>query len=177
MSTISHTELKKRAVLTTKVDPSSGKVFNNNGIYKVWNGRTYINLGEEDVARMYDDVTDFPAVGKKGLLYRLRVENHFYAWDGKQYNLLGDSNYVEEMIREFSTIVEQALADQKKPTRDEALIAFKTLPNFDWTKNDTFYIRDIVGANKMVFCTYIADGAIDELTAGPIFFKDMSVTV
>ena len=96
-------------------------------------------------------------------------------WDGaiwQRQDFLTEVG-VNELIREYSTIVEQVLGDQKKPTRDEALSAFKTLPHHDWTKNDTFYIRDDAGANKMVFCTYIADGATDEATAGPIFYKDM----
>ncbi len=77
-------------------------------------------------------------------------------------------------IRDFSTIVIQTLADQKKPTRAEAILAFKTLPHHDWALNDTFYIRDSSGGNKMVFCTYIADGATDEANAGDYFFKDMN---
>ena len=100
-------------------------------------------------------------------------------WDGaiwQRQDFLTEVG-VNELIREYSTIVEQVLGDQKKPTRDEALIAFKSLPHHDWTKNDTFYIRDDAGANKMVFCTYIADGATDEASAGPIFFKDMNETV
>ncbi len=90
MQTISHTELKKRAVLTESNDPTTGKIFNNNGIYKVWNGRTYVRLGEENLARLYDNVADFPKTGEKGLLYRLRLENHFYVWDGFGYRILGD---------------------------------------------------------------------------------------
>ncbi len=81
---------------------------------------------------------------------------------------------VNDLIRSYNTVVTMVLADQKKPTRAEAITASKTLPNFDWTKNDTFYIRDTGGGNKMVFCTYISDGAVDEATAGPYFFKDMN---
>ena len=84
---------------------------------------------------------------------------------------------INTIIREYSTIVIQTLVDQKKPTRAEAIIAFKSLPHMDWAKNDTFYIRDSAGGNKMVFCTYISDGATDEATAGPIFYKDMNETV
>ncbi len=91
MLTISHTELKKRAVLTESNNPVVGKIFNNNGLYKVWNGRTYVHLGEENLARMYDNVADFPTTGEKGLLYRLRLENHFYIWDGFGYRILGDT--------------------------------------------------------------------------------------
>ncbi len=83
---------------------------------------------------------------------------------------------IEEMIREFSTIVEYDLVDQKKPTTAEALIVFKMLPNFDWSKNDTFYIRDTGGANKVCYLVYVADGAVDEATAGPFFIKDMNQT-
>ena len=44
----------------------------------------------------------------------------------------------------------------------------------NWGLNDTFYIRDSAGGNKMVFVTYIADGATDEASAGDYFFKDMN---
>ncbi len=87
-----------------------------------------------------------------------------------------NTEQVNDLIRSYHTIVVMALADDKKPTRAEAITAFKTLPNYDWAKNDTFYIRDSSGA-KTMFCTYFADGATDEATAGPFFFKDMNECV
>ena len=83
---------------------------------------------------------------------------------------------INELIRSYHTIVVMALADDKKPTRAEAITAFKTLPHFDWAKNDTFYIRDSTGA-KTMFCTYFADGSTNEANAGPFFFKDMTECV
>ena len=87
-----------------------------------------------------------------------------------------DIEQINELIRSYHTIVVMSLVDDKKPTRAEAITAFKTLPHFDWAKNDTFYIRDNSGA-KTMFCTYFADGATDEASAGPFFFKDMNECV
>ncbi len=83
---------------------------------------------------------------------------------------------INELIRSYHTIVVMSLADDKKPTRAEAITAFKQLPNYDWAKDDTFYIRDSTGA-KTMFCTYFADNATDEASAGPFFFKDMNECV
>ncbi len=101
-------------------------------------------------------------------------EKHNGVWEKFDYLNVDEIN---ALIRSYNTIVIQTLVDPKKPTRAEAITALKTLPNLDWTKNDTFYIRDSAGGNKMVFCTYIADGAADEASAGPIFFKDMNQCV
>ncbi len=84
-----------------------------------------------------------------------------------------NTEQISELIRSYHTIVTMSLADDKKPTRAEAITAFKTLPNYDWAKDDTFYIRDSTGA-KTMFCTYFADGATDEASAGMFFFKDMN---
>ncbi len=84
---------------------------------------------------------------------------------------------VNELIRSYSTIVIMALGDNKRPTRAEAITAFKTLLNMNWSKNDTFYIRDSAGGNKMVFVTYLADGATNEASAGLFFYKDMSLCI
>ncbi len=100
-------------------------------------------------------------------------EKHNHHWEKDDFLNVDEIN---ELIRSYSTIVTQDLADQKNPTRAECIIAFKTLPNMDWSLDDTFYIRDTGGANKMVFVTYIADGATDEASAGPFFFKDMKET-
>lgn len=87
------------------------------------------------------------------------------------------ANEVEVLIREFATIVEYDLADPKKPTRAECIETFKLLPNFDWALEDLYHIRDVVLGDKIVMVTYIPDGATDEATAGPFFFKDMTETV
>ncbi len=90
--TISHSELKRRAVLTVSNVPETGKVFNNLGIYKVWDGRTYLNIGDAGIGKMFDSITDFPPIGERGLLYRLRVPNHYYIWDGSGYVVLGGNH-------------------------------------------------------------------------------------
>ena len=87
-----------------------------------------------------------------------------------------DISGINDLIRSYNTIVVMSLADDRKPTRAEAITAFKTLPHFDWTKNDTFYIRDSTGA-KTMFCTYFADGATDEVSAGLFFYKDMNEAI
>ena len=87
-----------------------------------------------------------------------------------------DTKGINDLIRSYHTIVVMSLADDKKPTRAESITAFKTLPHFDWTKNDTFYIRDSTGA-KTMFCTYFADSATDETSAGMFFYKDMTECV
>ncbi len=83
---------------------------------------------------------------------------------------------INSLIREYSTIVVYDLADSKKPTRAEciAICSSNHLPHFDWSLDDTFYIRDTGGGNKIVLVTYIADGATDEASAGNYFFKDMT---
>ncbi len=88
-----------------------------------------------------------------------------------------NTDSVNELIREYSTIVIMDLVDNKKPTNAEALVAFKTLPNYDWSKNDTFYIKDVTLGDKMVFCTYVAGNATDEASAGYFFFKDMTLCI
>ncbi len=100
-------------------------------------------------------------------------EKHHGVWEREDFL---NNTKVNELIREYSTIVVMSLADDKKPTRSEAIHAFKQLPHFDWTKNDTFYIRDSTGA-KTMFCTYFADSATNEATAGMFFFKDMNECV
>ncbi len=87
-----------------------------------------------------------------------------------------DVDEINELIRSYHTIVVMSLADDKKPTRAEAITAFKQLPNYDWAKDDTFYIRDSTGT-KTMFCTYFADNATNEANAGPFFFKDMNECV
>jgi len=101
-------------------------------------------------------------------------EKHDHHWEKDDFLNVDEIN---ELIRSYNTIVIQPLGDPKRPTRAESIIAFKTLPNMDWSQNDTFYIRDSGGGNKMVFCTYIADGATDEASAGSFFFKDMTECV
>ncbi len=90
-----------------------------------------------------------------------------------------NTDQVNTLIREYSTIVVYDLTDSKKPTRAEciAICASNHLPHFDWALDDTFYIRDTGGGNKIVFVTYIADGATDEASAGNYFFKDMTECV
>ncbi len=87
-----------------------------------------------------------------------------------------NTEQINDLIRTYKTIVVMSLADDKKPSRAEAINAFRQLPNYDWAKDDTFYIRDSTGAKTML-CTYFADTAVDEATAGPFFFKDMNECV
>ncbi len=171
MSTISHNELKKRAVLTTSNDPASGKVFDNNGVYKVWDGRTYVRIGDTGICKLYDNVADFPSIGEKGLLYRLRLENHFYAWDGSIYRKVGD---VEDAIRQFDVTIEMDTT-ANKPSRAECITAFKLLPNFDWSKSDKFYILSI-NKDKYNIVKYLPNGDIDETGTNYLFWiKELTV--
>ncbi len=130
-------------------------------------------IGQDDSPTGY---TSFKVIAKEGIPTPQQhdYEKHNGHWERQDF-LTEDR--INELIREYNTIVIQDLADPKKPTRAEALTAFKTLPHYNWANNDTFYIRDSGGGNKIVLCTYIADGAVDEATAGPIFFKDMNECV
>lgn len=94
----------------------------------------------------------------------------------QKYDSNLDENQVKEVIREFQTIIEYDLIDGKKATRAECITTFKMLPNFDWSKNDNYHIKDTAG-DKLVMVTYFADGAIDEVTAGPFFNKEMALAV
>lgn len=94
-----------------------------------------------------------------------------------KYDTNLDEDQTKAVIREFQTIVEYGLNDEKKVTRAEAIATFKMLPNFDWSKNDNYHVRNTGGSSKLVLVTYFADGAIDEATAGPFFSKEMSLAI
>jgi len=85
-----------------------------------------------------------------------------------------NNDKVNELIREYNTTVIMTLVNPIKPTRLEALAAFKILPHFDWTKDDSFFIREAVGDPDLVFVDYQADGATNEATAGMFFYRALA---
>ena len=91
MSKISHNEVKRTAVVKSPTTTNeTGKLYESGGVYKVWTGREFLNLGAIDTFQLYDNVASFPTIGVTGLLYLDRVTNYVYSWDGVVYNKAGN---------------------------------------------------------------------------------------
>jgi hypothetical protein len=81
---------------------------------------------------------------------------------------------VEQLIREFRVTVAHNIADHAKPTAAECATVFKTLPHFDWTKDDDFYIKDSTGG-KLVLIKYRATPAATEAAPGNFFYEILTL--
>ena len=78
---------------------------------------------------------------------------------------------VQSLIREFNSTVDEPIA-AANPTRAECIAGFKQLPNFDWSKDDTFFMRDLTGAPKWFFVHYRANGDTTEAGGNYIFIYE-----
>jgi len=142
---------------------------NHAGGYEGSYSSTYDNVIADIVAIQ----TTFRIENKQGQTNDKEIdyEKHNGVWMVDDF-LTADE--VNDLIREYMYVVRMNLQHDKDPSRNECLIAFKTLPNFDWAKDDAFYIRDTGGSN-MVSVTYLSDGGTSEATAGQFFFAAMNM--
>lgn len=76
---------------------------------------------------------------------------------------------IETIIREFNTTVDHAVTGHT-PTKAECIAVFKTLPHFDWAKDDNFNIRDTTGPSKLFNILYRANGDTTEAGANYMFW-------
>ena len=67
----------------------------------------------------------------------------------------------ERTIREFRHTVVQAVAGNDI-SKAECVTAFKTLPHFDWAKDDDFYVSDSSGKIHYFLVKYRSNGATTE---------------
>ena len=93
--------------------------------------------------------------------------------DGKAYiggHEVATHESVEKLIHEFRVTVVHNIADHAKPTAAECATVFKTLPHFDWKKDDDFYIKDSTGG-KLVLIKYRSTPAATEAAPGNFFYE------
>jgi hypothetical protein len=81
--------------------------------------------------------------------------------------------FVHKTIHEYRTTIDLDTAGST-PTKAECITAFKHLPNFDWSKDDDYYIRQ-VDRSKMHLIKYRAlPSSVDEATAGEFWIEALS---